>query len=261
MGRVRAARTRDEAPEAAPGGRGSFLSRRIEALRKKESRHIVGIETGGTPGKLGAALIEVSGSGDETALYLLGYVTRLLNPEVQVALMALERDERFDSEELAGINFLLLHHISRLYEEVLESTETPAEQVDCIGLGSLDVGGLVFPADPGVLSEMTGTVVASHFRIGVRDGDGRFLDVEEPLLQGILSEMIDRFGLDEEVREAVTVALLANESIFNEDSSICKRDVPKGEGKRREGLKAAIGSEPARSDRKASLCGEFYFPV
>jgi hypothetical protein len=236
------------------------LKKRIDALRKKEKRSIVGIETHNSPGKLGAALVEVSGSGDETVLCLRGFTSRSLNPELQAALKALERNEKFDSEELAGINFLVLHHLSKLYEDVLEDAGTTPDAVDCIGLSCLEVGGLAFPGDPAVFSEMTSAIVASHFRIGVRDGKGRFLDVEEPLLQGIVSEMIDRFGLDEEVREAVTVALLANESIFNADLSACNKNGSETRKKGRQSIKVITSPGLAASDRKACLCGEFFFP-
>jgi len=237
------------------------LRKRLDALKKKEKRLIVGIETGNIPGKLGAALVEVSGSGDDTVLYLRGFTSRSLNQELQAAISALERDERFDSEELAGINFLVLRHLSKLYEEVLENAGVPPGDVDCIGLSCLEVGQLVFPGDPAVFSELTNHVVASRFRIGVENGEGGFLAVEEALLQGIVSEMIDRFGLDEEVREAVTVALLANESIFNDDVSVCEESAH-GKGKGRKSLKA-IKRQGASSAAggKPCLCGEFFFPV
>jgi len=237
------------------------LKKRLQALRKKGKRFIVGIETGNNPGRLGAALIEVSGNGDETVLYLRGFTSHSLNPELQGALTALERNERFDGEELAGMNFLVLHHLSKLYEEVLDHAGMTPNEVDCIGLSCLEVAGLVFPGDPAAFSEMTSAIVASHFRIGVHDGQGRFLDVEEPLLQGIVSEMIDRFGLDEEVREAVTVALLANEAIFNEGVSACKRGEPESKGKGRKSLKVITSPGLAAADRKACLCGEFFFPA
>jgi hypothetical protein len=241
-----------------PGG--SALKKRLDALRKKDKRFIVGIETGNSPGKLGAVLVEVSGSGDETVLSLRGFTSRPMNPELQAAFQALERDEKFDSEELAGINFLVLHHLSKLYEEVLENAEASPESVDCIGLSCLEVRGLAFPGDPAVFSEMTNRPVASRFRIGMHDGKGRFLDVEEPLLQGIVSEMIDRFGLDEEVREAVTVALLTNESIFNEGLSACVEKGPEARVKGRKSIRATVSVKLPSIGGKPCLCGEFFFP-
>jgi hypothetical protein len=236
------------------------LKKRLDALKRKEKRLIVGIETGNTPGKLGAALVEVSGSGDDTVLYLRGFKSNTLNAELQAAIGALERDERFDSDELAGINFLVLRNLSKLYQDVLENAGVPSDDVDCIGLSCLEVGDLMFPRDPAVLSELTNRIVASRFRIGVENGAGGFVAVEEALLQGIVSEMIDRFGLDEEVREAVTVALLANESIFNESVSVCKHDAS-DEGARRKSLKAVKRARVSRADVQPCLCGEFFFPV
>jgi hypothetical protein len=236
------------------------LKKRLAALKKKEKRLIIGIETGSAPGKLGAALVEVSGSGDETVLYLRGFTSRALNPELLTTIGALDRNEKFDSEELAGINFLVLSHLSKLYDDVLENAAVKPEDVDCVGLSCLEVGDLAFPGDPSVFSEMTNRVVASRFRIGVENGAGGFVPVEEALLQGIVGEMIERFGLDEEVREAVAVALLANESIFHEDVSVSEGSAG-AKGKGRKSLKAIkhTGASSAAAGRSC-LCGEFFFP-
>jgi hypothetical protein len=237
------------------------LKKRLADLRKKERRLIVGIETGTAPGNLGAALVEVSGSGDDTMLYLRGFTSRSLSPELMATIEALSRDEKFDSEELAGISFLVLNQLSKLYDEVLESASAKPEEVDCIGLSSLEIGEHAFPSDPSVFSEMTNCVVASRFRIGVENGAGGFVAVDEALLQGIVSEMIDRFGLDEEVQDAVAVALLANESIFHEDSSECE-NMAGEKGKQRKSLRA-IKRTGAASAAAGSSClyGEFFFPA
>ncbi|MDD4856588.1 MAG: hypothetical protein PHD74_00625 [Candidatus Krumholzibacteria bacterium] len=235
------------------------MKKRIDALRRKEKRLIVGIETGSAPGKLGAALVEISGNGNETVLYLRGFTVRSLNEDLQTAIVAIERDEKFDSEELAGINFLVLRHLSKLYEDVLESAGVAPDEVDCIGLNCLEAGHLAFPGDPAVFSELTNCVVASNFRIGADNGDGGFVAVEQALLQGIVSDMIDRFGLDEEVREAVSIALLANESIFNAGVSVCEGEL-QGKGgvakSLKEGKRKAVPAAPG----KPCLCGEFFFP-
>ena len=236
------------------------MKKRLAALKKNEKRLIIGIETGNTPGKLGAALVEVSGSGNETILYLRGFTSRSLDPELVSTIGALDRNERFDSEELAGINFLVLNHLSKLYDDVLENAAVKTEDVDCIGLSCLEVGELVFPSDPSVFSEMTNRIVASRFRIGVETGAGGFVAVEEALLQGIVSEMIDRFGLDEEAREAVAVALLANESIFHEGVSVCEGSAG-AKGKRRKSLRAIKHTRVSSAAAgRACLSGEFFFP-
>jgi hypothetical protein len=236
------------------------VKKRLEALKRKEKRFIVGIETGVSRGKLGAALVEVSGSGDATVLYLRGFKSMTLNSDLVSAIDALGREESFDSEVLAGINFLVLHNLTKLYQDVLENAGVPAEDVDCIGLSCLEIGQFAFPGDPAVFSELTNHIVASRFRIGVENGDGGFLSVEEELLQGIVSEMVDRFGLDEEVREAVTVALLANESIFNEGVSVCEA-TDAGKGKGRKILRSVKRTGPPGAADRPCLCGEFFFPA
>jgi hypothetical protein len=247
------------ASRKAPTSRRFALKTPLDLLRRKEKRHIVGIETGSTPGKFGAALVEVSGNGDETVLYLLGFKSASLGRELEAALEALEK-ERFDSEELAGINFLVLHHLSKLYEDVLANAGMAPQKVDLIGLKCIETGGFTFPEDPGVFSELTERVVASRFRIAMSGSKDGVIPVKGELLQGMVGDMIDRFGLDEEVREAVSVALLANESIFNQKVSFCTgvepASKPASRGKERPATKPEVESK-----KKGYLCGEFFFPA
>ena len=121
-----------------------------------------------------------------------------------------------------------------------------------IGLKCLEAGGETFPTDPSVLSEMTGIVIASRFYIGAEGNDGEFLPVRESLLRGMVGDMVERYGLESEVREAVVVALLANESIFNDRLETCRR-----EGRRPTVKSAKI----AGRGTDAYLCGEFFFPA
>lgn len=238
------------------------LRKRLDLLKKKDRRLIVGIETGRAPGSLGAAVVEVSGSGNDTVLSLLGFTGRGISPELQAALGALERSERFGSKELAGINFLVLHNLTKLYDDVLREADAAGDEIDVIGLECLEVGEFVFPADPGVLSEMTGRMVATRFRVGMADEEGKLVSVDEPLLQGIVSEMIDRAGLDEEARGAVTVALLANESIFSAGAWTCSapgEGDPAAKAARKKGAAKEPGAPGAEG--RASLCAEFFFPA
>ena len=228
------------------------MKNRLNALKERKQRTVIGIETGNSPGKLGAAVVEVSGQGNKTVLYLKGFQSYELPEELETTLETLEKGDSFDAEEKAGLNFLVLHHISNLCQELVEETGIDFSSVDMIGLKCLEAGGDVFPADPSVLSEMTGIVIASRFYIGIEDNGGEFLPVRESLLQGMVGDMVERFGLDSDVREAVVVALLANESLFHERFETCKRV-----GKRPTFKSAKIsgcGSE-------ALLCGEFFFPA
>lgn len=226
------------------------MQKSLDSIRKKSDRIIVGIETANTSGRLAAAIVEVSGKGDDTVLNLHSFRSLVLPPELQSTLEALESDDGFDAEELASINFLVNYNIRTLFLELAEESGIEPEEVDIIGLKCMEVAGKVFPEDPTALSEMTGCIVASHFRIGLENGDGPGLDVREPILQGMVDSMIEKFGLETETREAVAVALLANESIYHEnpDSS--------GGAERTEAV-----SESGRNEDTAGLFGEFYFPA
>ena len=236
------------------------MRKRLNALKKRAKRNVVGIETGNSPDRLGAAVVEVSGSGDNTVLDLLGFKSHAVPRDLLAAFKAFDENHDFDSEEIAGMNFLITHHISNLYLESIEELSLAPEEIDLVGLKCIEVGGLMFPGDPTIVSEMTGRIVASRFGIGSEKGDGVFLPLSESLLQGMLGEMIEKFGLESEVREAVAVAVLANESLFHESSELCGAH---GESKdaKRPTLRALRHTGITGGKGKAVLCGEFFFPA
>lgn len=227
------------------------MKTRLESVNEKEKRTVIGIETGNSPGRLGAAVVDVSGMGDDTELYLRGFIDYDLPSELVAPLSTLAEGGDFDSEETAGLNFLVLHHISNLFQDLLEETELSIDEIDLIGLKCLEVGNEVFPTDPAVLSEMTGLIVASRFSIGAEGNGGELLPLREFLLQGMVGFMVEKYGLESDVREAVAVALLANESLFHEHCETCDT----------EGKRPTVKSAQSKGgDEEACLCAEFFFP-
>jgi hypothetical protein len=238
---------------------GFGVKRRINLLKKKENRIVMGIETGNLP-QIGAAVVEIKGQGDGTVLDLHGFKSHTLPKELFETLEVLGGGGEFDDEEVAGINFLILHHLSNLYIETIEELDIASEEVDLIGLKCIETGGETFPGDPAVFSEMTDRIVASRFGIGSKRGDGVFLPVSEPLLRGMVGDMIEKFGFDNEVHEAVAVALLANESLYHERSELCRAEKAKG-ASGRPSLRAMKRTGQGAGDGASILCGEFFFPA
>ena len=237
------------------------MIRSLSKLAKKEPRLIVGIETGNTPGRLGAVVVGVGGSGDDTVLDIHGFKSYPLPEELVSTLQALGRGNDFDPEEIAGINFLVHHHLSALYEDVLEEVGVPADEVDLIGLKCIEVGGRTFPEDPSVLSEMTDRIVVSRFSIGIVNHDGNQLHVNESLLRRMIGSMMKRFDLDGEAREAAAVALLANEAIFHENSEECAGEGEGSDTSSRPSLRAVKRTNSSVGEEGACLYGEFFFPA
>ncbi len=237
------------------------MKRSLDELAKKEPRLIVGIETGNTPGRLGAVVVGVIGSGDDTVLDIHGFKSYPLPAEIISTLVALEQGDDFDPEEIAGINFLIHHHLSALYEDVLEEFGIPPDEIDLIGLKCIEVGGRIFPEDPSVLSEMTDCIVASRFSIGIENHTGNQLHVNESLLRKMMGSMMERFDLDVDAREAAAVALLANEALFHENSEECV-GMPMGStAKARPSLRAVKRTGASVGEEGACLYGEFFFPA
>ncbi len=237
------------------------MNRSLDKLAKKEPRLIVGIETGNMPGRLGAVVVGVSGSGDDTVLDIHGFKSHPLPAELVSTLVALEQGDGFDPEEIAGINFLVHNHLSALYEDVLEEFGVPSDEIDLIGLKCIEVGGRIFPEDPSVLSEMTNCIVASRFSIGIENHAGNQLHVNESLLRRMMGSMMERFDLDGEPREAAAVALLANEALFHENSEECVGAQSGSSTKARPSLRAVKRTSAAVGEEGACLYGEFFFPA
>jgi 1,6-anhydro-N-acetylmuramate kinase len=229
------------------------LEERLKLLKKSKARVIVGIETGSVPGRMGAVIVEVKGSGADTVLDLHSFQSVELPEGLVAALEAVDGEKVIDVQEQADINFLILHNINTLFFDLLEAAEVDPDEVDLIGLKGMEIGLSEFPDDPGALSELTGCVVAACFRIGPDRGKGSWLPVKEAILKGMVEAMVEKFDLDAEVREAVAVALLANESVHHEAiASNCSSD----EAPSRRTVTVQRGS-----DGEPALHGEFYFPA
>lgn len=229
------------------------MQEQLGKLREKKTRIVVGIELGGGEGRLGAAVVGISGRGNETFLDMLGYRSIALPADLARALGSLDSREAFDSDELAGLDFLLYQQLSALYEDTLEESGIEPDRVDLIGIKEYEAGGGVFPKDPAVLSEMTGRIVACRFTIKTGGENGGLVPVAESLLERMVEGLIDRFDLDKETREAAAIALLANEALFHESSETCN-----GAAGARPRL-TTVGRSSQEND-DACLRGEFYFP-
>lgn len=234
------------------------MEERLELLKKSRERVIVGIETGSVSGRLGAVIVEVSGSGADTVLDLHSFQSVELPPGLVTALEAVDGEKEIDTQEQADVNFLILHNINTLFFDLLEAAEVDPGEVDLIGLKGMEIGEKEFPDDPGALSEMTGCIVAACFRIGPERGRGSWLPVKEAILKGMVEAMVEKYDLDEEVREAVAVALLANESVHHQALMAKCSD---GDDSGAEKVSRRTVMVQRGSDGEPALHGEFYFPA
>lgn len=229
---------------------------RLEELRGRKSRMIVGIEAGGSDGRLGAVLVEISGSGDETVLELVASREEELPGDLASVLASINAG--IPAGDLAKINFLVLHRINSLFFGLVESAAIDPGRVDLVGLKGIEAGGREIPDDPGALSELTGRVVASCFRIGPRRESGHWIPVKEAILRGMVAEMVERYDLGESAREAVAVALLANESVYHE---ALEEACPGGSRPPASAVPSRTVRRTGDGPHEAALHGEFFFPA
>ncbi len=231
----------------------------LDEIKKKRPRLIVGIETGDAPYYLAAVATEVEGLGDETICNLIYNIRHELPEDLQHMLASLAVGNQFNGEEIAGINFLVLHNLSAMYHQLVEEAELKENDVHLIGLKCMEIGGKVFPSDPSVFSEMVNCVVASQFSIDVDGSSNLELPVREAILKELVEEMIEKCEMEHEDREALGVALLANEALYfgsprpTRDTAGGPEDSPAL--KERQELAIKQGETG-----KAVLFGNFYFP-
>lgn len=240
---------------------GFFLKDKLKELRKKKKRLIVGIEAGNSHDSIGGVVVEISGKGDDTMVDVISSESHRLSKELLATFQLLEKNNDLDSEDIAGLNFLMIHHINSLFQMLIDGAQFEPEDIDLIGIKCLEIGGKSFPEDPSVMSEMTGCVVASRFKIGLDNGHGPDLEVKEPILQRMVEAMIEKLGLEKEAREAVAVALLANEAIYHKDLDVEANGGIGVENEKSKDAKSKGGKGIKVGDEKVGLYGEFYFPA
>ena len=216
----------------------------LKELYRAESLLIAGIEPGNISGKAGAVVAQLEGSGDSTVCDLIYYTNRPMPGELIRMLESAAEDKALSAEDLAGINFLFLHHLSSLYGQLFEGTDFSRDDIDLVGMKCMEISGKKYPLDPADFSEMIDNIVISHFSIGMGDSESAILPLEESIFRTLVAEMIQESDFEDEAFEAIGVALLANESFRNHDW--------KFEGKR--------GADSGRGKEKVVFKGEFYLP-
>jgi len=230
----------------------------IDRIRGLDSRLIVGIETSNSSEHLTAIAAEVKSHGDSTIFNLLYYTKSSFPEDLQEMLRGVKEGKKLNSEETASVNFLVLHHLASLYRELLEEADLKSEDIHLVGLKCMEMGGELFPNSPTVFSGMIDHIVASHFTLDI-DSRREYLPVEETVLKELVSEMIDRFELGDEAREAIGVALLANESLYYEKIDLSKRSSTDSK-ERSGGVNVSKGMGAEEGNSKTILNGKFFFP-
>lgn len=230
----------------------------INKIRGFNSKVIVGIETGSIPERLAAVAAEVKGHGDSTVLNLIYYTKRSFPGDLQKMLLNVAGGGEIDAEEKAGINFLVLHNLASLYRELLDEAGLERKEVNLVGLKCMEIAGELFPNDLTAFSGIIDRIVASHFAIDI-EGKGESLPVGETILKELVTEMIDKLELDIDAREAVGVALLANEALYYEKVGASVRGGgDSGEDSSGVNISRGVGMDGGKG--KTVLNGKFFFP-
>ncbi|MDZ7859234.1 MAG: hypothetical protein U5O15_00960 [Candidatus Krumholzibacteriota bacterium] len=230
----------------------------INKIREFSSKLIVGIETGSIPERLAAVAAEVKGHGDSTVLNLIYYTKRSFPEDLQKMLLNVVNGHEIGAEEKAGINFLVLHHLASLYRELLDEAGLERKDVNLVGLKCMEIADDLFPKDPAAFSGIIDRIVASHFTIDI-EGKSESLTVGETILKELVTEMIDKLELDTDAREAVGVALLANEALYYEKVGASVRSGGDS-GEVSPGVNISRGVGTDRGEGKTVLNGKFFFP-
>ena len=83
-----------------------FLDR-LNLMRRKETRRIIGLMSGTSADGVSAVITEITGSGTSTKIQILHFMTNPYSPELQRAVFGLFNPETSTVEKICVMNFVL----------------------------------------------------------------------------------------------------------------------------------------------------------
>ncbi len=153
--------------------------KRLEDLRAKPERLVIGLMSGTSVDGIDAALVRIHGGGPGVRLRLEHFLTVPFEPVEREAVFTLFRPESAGVDVLCRANFALGELFARAALKLMVEAGIHANQVDLIGSHGQTVwheptgtpwGGIAGPStlqigEPAVIAERTGVVTVADFRV------------------------------------------------------------------------------------------------
>jgi anhydro-N-acetylmuramic acid kinase len=145
---------------------------RLLALRDQPMRRVVGLMSGTSADGIDAALVEITGAGDDARVRLAAYRQTPFSPAVRARL---HDARRASAEKLCELNVLLGETFARAAIEVAGAAGLGAADIDLIGShgqtvshlppSAYPVGATLQVGEGAVIAELTGAPVVCDFRV------------------------------------------------------------------------------------------------
>lgn len=149
-------------------------------LSKKERKNVIGLMSGTSLDGVDVALIEVTGSGINTQINMLGFLEYPFPAGLKEFILKNSMRETSNVEDICRLNFL----IPRIYFDAIKTLckeiNFPLQNIDLIGshgqtihhlpakfeMFGYDLGSTLQIGDPAVLAKLSGVPTIGDFRIG-----------------------------------------------------------------------------------------------
>jgi anhydro-N-acetylmuramic acid kinase len=151
---------------------------RVLELREKETRRIIGLMSGTSADGITAALTEVSGTGEQVRIKLMGYKTIPYASEVKERVFNLFKPDICTVQDICEMNYVLGEAFAEAANHLMRDLGVSPEAVDLIGshgqtiwhqpkaepVSGYRAESTLQIGEPAVISEKTGILVVSDFR-------------------------------------------------------------------------------------------------
>jgi len=154
------------------------LPERLNLMREKETRRIIGLISGTSADGVSAVATEITGSGTSTKIRIIGFLTNPYPPELRRAVFELFTPETSTVDKVCAMNFVLGEFFAESALRLMDETGLEPSEFDLIGShgqtihhlpAQREVSGYVARStlqigEPSVIAERTGVPTVADFR-------------------------------------------------------------------------------------------------
>ncbi len=153
---------------------------RLDEVRRKNERFVIGLMSGTSVDAVDAALVKIKGNGTQTEISLEGFIEYPINEGIRNLILRNSINETSNVEELCKLNFILPRLYFKAIEELCENCKFELEKIDLIGMHGQTVyhspnqemieefnsSSTLQLGNPSVLAKLTGIITIGDFRSG-----------------------------------------------------------------------------------------------
>jgi len=154
------------------------LNSRLSELKEKKTRRIIGLMSGTSVDGITAALANITGTGNDVKIDLIGFRTYPYDSQVRERVFDLFNPGESTVQDVCEMNFVVGEAFGEAANHLMDDLDVHRDQVDLIGshgqtiwhqpsaepVSGYSAKSTLQIGEPAVISEKTGTPVVSDFR-------------------------------------------------------------------------------------------------